>query len=143
MATLLESRVRRRTWYFLAFVTTIAAGLGSRRFPQVLPAAMGKYPGDALWALMVFCGLGAVFSKASSLRLGLGALGFSFGIETLKLCQAPWLASVRHSTLGHLVFGHAFSWQNLLAYTVGVLVGVVLEVLVVPNRRAVGVTQSG
>ena len=64
--------------------------------------------------------------------------GFSFWIEALKLYQAPWLASVRHTTLGHLVLGHAFSWQNPVAYTVGVLVGLVREVLVVPSFRASG-----
>ena len=136
MAMLLEARVRKRMWYLVAAATTIAGGLASRRFPQVLPACAGKYPGDALWSLMVFFGMGAIFSKASSLQLGFGALGFSFGIEALKLWQAPWLASVRHTTLGHLVFGHVFAWQNLVAYTVGVLAGLVLEVLVTPNLRA-------
>jgi Protein of unknown function (DUF2809) len=82
---------------------------------------------------MVFFGLGIILNKASSLRLGLAALGFSFGIEALKLCQAPWLVSIRHTTLGHLVFGHVFSWQNLVAYTIGVLVGVLVEALVLPD----------
>ena len=138
MAMLLEARFRKRRWYLLAVVTTIAVGLASRWFSQVLPASAGKYPGDALWSLMVFFGMGAIFSKAASLHLGFGALGFSFGIEILKLCQAPWLASLRHTMLGHLVFGHVFSWQNLIAYTVGVLVGLILEVLVVPNLRTSG-----
>jgi len=131
---LLKARFRKRTWYLLAFVATIVAGLISRRFPQILPAAAGKYPGDALWSLMVFCGMGAIFRNASSLKLGLGALGFSFGIEVLKLCQAPWLVSVRHTVLGHLILGQVFLWQNLVAYTIGILTGLVIEVLVVPNK---------
>jgi len=135
MTRLLQDRSRKRTWYLLAFVVTMAAGLASRRFPQVLPAVLGKYPGDVLWALMVFCGMGAIFNKAPSLELGCRALGFSFGIEALKLCQAPWLASLRHTTLGHLVFGHAFSSQNMIAYTVGVLVGLLVEALVAPGPR--------
>ncbi len=122
-------------WYLLAFVATIAAGLASRRFPQVIPAFAGKYPGDALWALMVFFGMGAIFREISTLRLGFGALAFSFAIEALKLCQAPWLVTLRHTTLGHLVFGHAFMWQNLVAYTLGVLVGVMVEILVIPKLR--------
>jgi hypothetical protein len=92
---------------------------------------------------MVFFGMGVIFPRASSLQLGFGALGFSFGIEALKLYQAPWLARVRHTTLGHLVLGHAFSWQNLVAYTVGVLVGLVLEVLVVPSLRAFAGRNAG
>jgi hypothetical protein len=134
MTMLLKARFRKRTWYLLAFVAMIGAGLISRRFPQVVPAFAGKYPGDVLWSLMVFFGMGAIFRNASSLKLGLGALGFSFGIEVLKLCQAPWLASVRHTTLGHLIFGYAFSWQNFIAYTAGILVGLLVEVLIVPSK---------
>ncbi len=129
MAMLGETRSRRRTRYLIAFMVTIVAGLASRRFSQVLPAFLGKYPGDALWSLMVFFGLGIIFKQASSLKLGCAALGFSFGIEALKLWQAPWLVSIRRTTLGHLVFGHVFSWQNLVAYTVGILVGLIVEVL--------------
>lgn len=136
MTRLLQARHRKRTWYLLAFIVTIALGLASRRFPHILPSALGKYPGDALWAIMIFFGMGAIFIKVSSLQLGCRALAFSFGIEALKLCQTPWLVSLRHTTLGHLVFGHVFSWQNLVAYTVGVLMGLLVETLVVPSPRA-------
>ncbi|MDB6147817.1 MAG: hypothetical protein JWO45_1481 [Spartobacteria bacterium] len=135
---LTEARSRRRTWYLIAFVVTIVAGLASRRFSQVLPEFLGKYPGDALWSLIVFFGLGFFFKHVSSLQLGAAALGFSFGIEFLKLWQAPWLVSIRDTTLGHLVFGHVFSWQNLVTYTVGILVGVIVEVLFVPCLRVAG-----
>jgi hypothetical protein len=116
----------------------LAAGLASRHFSEVLPAFLGNYPGDALRSLMVFFGLGIIFNQASSLQSGFGTLGFSFGIEALKLCQAPWLVRFRHATLGHLVFGHVFSWQNLVAYTVGVLVGLIVEALVLPDFRVAG-----
>ncbi|MGZ4963392.1 MAG: ribosomal maturation YjgA family protein [Limisphaerales bacterium] len=138
MAMLAETRSRKRAWYLIAFVVTIVAGLASRRFSQVLPALLGKYPGDALWSLMVFFGLGIIFKQLSSLRLGFAALGFSFGIETLKLWQAPWLVSIRQTTLGHLVFGHVFSWQNLVTYTVGILAGLLVEVLFVRCLRVAG-----
>ena len=127
MKTRRKIRFRRRTWYLVAFILTIVAGLASRRFSQILPAFVGKYPGDVLWSLMVFFGLGAIFRTASSVQLGVGALGFSFGIEVLKLCNAPWLVSVRHTRFGPLVFGSVSSWQNLVAYTIGVLVGLGIE----------------
>lgn len=128
MEMLLRPRLRRRGWYVLAVAATIAAGLASRRWPQVLPAFLGKYPGDALWALMVFCGIGALWRRAATWQVAAGALAFSFTIEVLKLYQAPWAVELRHTTLGHLVFGHVFSWGNFFAYTVGVLVGVGIEV---------------
>ena len=133
MANLLQARSRNRIWYLLAFVATLAAGLASRRVPHIFPEVLGKYPGDVLWALMIYFGMGAVFNKFSSLDLGCRVLGFCFWIELLKLWQAPWLVSVRHSTLGHLIFGHVFSWQNLAAYSVGIVAGLALEVLVMPR----------
>ncbi len=136
MHPLLRPRERNRLSAALACVLTIAAGLMSRRFPSVLPAALGKYPGDALWALMVFFGLGLVWRRSSTLRLATAALAFSFGIEALKLWTVPWLVSLRHTTLGHLVFGHAFSWQNLVAYSFGVVLGVLIDLAGFPRRIA-------
>ncbi len=111
----------------MAFLATIAAGLASRKFPGLLPAFLGKYPGDALWSLMVFFGVGAMFPTAAGVRVATTALGLAYAVEALKLWQAPWLVQVRHTAIGHLVFGHVFSWQNLVAYAVGVLVGLALE----------------
>lgn len=138
MSTLLETRSRRRTWYLIAFGLTIFAGLASRRFPQLLPSFVGKYPGDVLWSLMVFFGLGAIFRSASSVLLSVEALGFSYGIEGLKLCTAPCLVQIRNTTMGHFVFGSVFSWQNLVAYTIGVVIGLMIEVFFMVNLRATG-----
>jgi hypothetical protein len=70
---------------------------------------------------MVYLGWGVVFPQASSGRVALLAALFCTGIEFLKLWQAPWLVTARHTAVGHLVFGHTFSWQNLPAYAVGIL----------------------
>lgn len=138
MKTLLKVRCRKRPWYAFAFVLTIAAGLASRYFVQVLPTFPGKYPGDVLWSLMVFFGLAAIFCTAPSVRLSVGAFGFSFGIEFLKLCHAPWLVNVRHTTLGHLVFGSVFSWPNLVAYAIGAIVGLMIDTFIMVNLRPSG-----
>jgi hypothetical protein len=130
------TRPRRRGVYGLALFAAIAAGLASRHLPAGWQASVGKYPGDALWALMVFFGLGALMPRVSSLRLAAGAFGFSVLIETLKLYQAPWAVAIRHTTLGHLVFGHVFSWQNLVAYAVGVLAGLTIELALSQRTRA-------
>jgi hypothetical protein len=120
---------RNRGWYVFLTLATIAAGLVSRRFPGLLPAFLGKYPGDALWSLMVFFALGALWPAASRLRLALAALGISFAVEFLKLYPSEWLGKLRQTRLGHLVLGHVFSWQNLVAYAVGVLIGISIEVV--------------
>ena len=130
---------RVRIWYLLAFIVTMAAGLASRKYSVALPSILGKYPGDVLWALMVFFGMGMIFNNATTFFLGSTSLAFAFGIEFLKLCSSPWLSHLRHTTLGHLFLGHVFSRQNLVAYSIGVIIGMVIDAAIV-HRQAGSVT---
>lgn len=119
--------LRRRLAAAAATLATLALGLASRHWPAALPAAFGKYPGDALWALMVFLAWCVLHPRLRTREVALLATSTCVIIEVAKLWQAPWLVSFRHTTLGHLLLGHVFSWQNLVAYGVGVLAGVALD----------------
>ena len=122
---------RRRLAALAAMLAAMALGLASRHWTGVAPAALGKYPGDAWWASMVLFAWCAVRPRARTADVAACALATSGGVEAAKLWQAPWLAAFRHTTLGHLLLGHVFSWQNLVAYGVGVLAGVALDRLLV------------
>ena len=117
---------RRRIAACAAAAATLVLGLASRHGPDALSAALGKYPGDALWALMVFFGWCALRPRARTRELALLALATSVAVECAKLWQAPWLVAFRHTSAGHLLLGHVFSWRNLAAYGVGGLAGVAL-----------------
>ena len=126
---------RNRYWLGLGILAIIGLGLASRRFP-LFPAILWKYPGDALWALMVYLGWGFIFTEASAIRLAAFALGTSFAVEFSQLYQAPWIDAIRSTTAGHLVLGAGFLWIDLIAYTTGVAVGMVLDFsLTVVKRR--------
>ena len=118
---------RRRLAALAAMLATIALGLASRRWPDALPSALGKYPGDALWALMVLFGWRALRPRARTRDVALLAMATSIAVEVAKLWQAPWLVQFRHTTFGHLLLGHVFSWQNLVAYGAGVLAGAAID----------------
>ena len=122
---------RRRLLASAAMFAAMALGLASRHWPGTLPAALGKYPGDAAWALMVFFAWCALRPRARATEVAACAMATSAGVEAAKLWQAPWLAAFRHTTLGHLLLGHVFSWQNLVAYGVGVLAGMAIDRLLV------------
>jgi hypothetical protein len=125
--------VRRRFAALAAMAITIALGLASRHWPAALPGAWGKYPGDALWALMVFFGWRALRPRARAGDVALLALATSVAVECAKLWQAPWLVEFRYTTLGHLLLGHVFSWRNLVAYAFGVAAGVALDLLLLEH----------
>ncbi|HEX4262706.1 MAG TPA: DUF2809 domain-containing protein [Verrucomicrobiae bacterium] len=122
-----NGRVRRRTWSFVALVSVILLGLASRRYPIFFPSALGKYPGDALWALMVFIVWGIVFPRKPVLQILVFTLATSYCVEVCKLYRTEWLNDFRNSTMGHLLLGSTFSWQNLITYTIGAVIGALAE----------------
>ena len=111
---------RRRVYMAGAVVATVVAGLASRNYPWLLPGALGKYPGDALWAQAVYWAIGFLVPSAPIVRLAAWALAISYLDELSQLYQAPWINQVRATTAGHLVLGSTFSFCDLLAYTIGV-----------------------
>jgi hypothetical protein len=119
-------------------VLAVVLGIGSRRYGQSLPAFLAAYAGDTLWALAAFLGFGLVLPRASTLRVALLALTFSVSIEVSQLYHAPWIDSIRHTTLGGLVLGFDFVWSDLACYAVGVGLGVVIELVTLTYRNSRG-----
>ncbi|MSR59442.1 MAG: DUF2809 domain-containing protein [Planctomycetaceae bacterium] len=121
---------RNRLLYLAAMAMVILLGLASRTMPGLSPSFRGKYPGDALWALMVFLLIGALLPALSTYRTALLALAIAFTIEFSQLYQAPWINTIRQATLGHLVLGSRFHRFDLVAYVVGVAIGAIVELFV-------------
>jgi hypothetical protein len=123
---------RNRFYVAIGVLLVIALGLASRKFPFLFPAFLGKYPGDALWALTVFLVWAFFKPNATTLALALLGLATSYADEFSQLYQAPWINAIRRTTVGHLLLGSTFSWFDMCAYTVGVAVGVALDLLIFP-----------
>ena len=118
---------RNRIYYGIGVLLVMGAGLFSRRFSQLFPAFVNQYLGDSLWALMIFL-IGCVFfPKQRRLVLFIGALLFCWLIEISQLYQADWINAIRATTLGSLVLGHGFLWSDMLAYTLGVGAGTLID----------------
>jgi hypothetical protein len=118
---------RKRSVYFLLILLVTGVGLLWRSSIPHFSPFMSKYGGDALWALLVFCGFGFFFNRLPTLRLSLVSFAFAWTIEFLQLYHAPWIDSIRAARLGHLVLGSTFNWPDLVAYMVGIAIGVLLE----------------
>ena|SRR5208337_4297803 len=129
---------RNRTFYALLVVGTIAAGLATRSALFYVPPIFGKYPGDCLWAAMMFWGVGMIFPALSTFRTAGLVILICFIVETMKLLPWDWLSSMRQTALGHLVLGRAFTWQNYIAYSVGVMLASLGEVLIARRRVSPG-----
>ncbi len=107
-------------------MAVIGLGLASRRWP-LFPAVLGNYPGDALWAVLVFLLLAVLLRRQTTLRLAASTLVVAFVVEFGQLYHAPWIDAVRGTRLGRLVLGSGFDPVDLAAYTIGVVIVIPLD----------------
>src|SRR4051794_33733994 len=108
-------------------VATMALGLLSRHFRALLPGFLEKNAGDVLWASWVFLLVGLGWPGGWIWRVGVVALGFSFGIEFSQLYHGGWIDAVRPTIPGRLVLGSIFVWGDFVCYGLGVGIGVAVE----------------
>ena len=102
-------------------------GLLSRTSALDLPRFVHLYVGDFLWAMMVYWGVCLVGYRWSFYRQIIAALLFAYCIEGSQLYQADWINALRHTRIGGLILGFGFQWSDLVAYTLGILVGAYLN----------------
>jgi hypothetical protein len=125
---------RRPLLYGIGLLATIALGLGSRRFGPMLPGLIASYGGDTLWALALFLFLGLLMPRMATGRVAALALAGSLLVELSQLYHAPWIDSIRRTTIGGLILGFGFLWSDLACYLVGVGLGVAIEGLAVRSH---------
>jgi hypothetical protein len=129
--------MRSRPHYLALAAATVALGLASRRFRRALPAFVGAYAGDVLWAAMVYLLAAAVWPRASVRRLAVGTAVFALAIELGQLYHAPWIEAVRHTRIGGLVLGFGFLWSDLACYAAGIALAAALDA-VLTRRSPIG-----
>ena len=120
---------RNRFVYLILIIVTIILGLLSRKVSG-LPEVISAYSGDVLWAMMVFFFIAFIFNKKSTIFIIFWAIIFSYSIEISQLYHAPWIDAIRNTTLGALVLGFGFLWSDLVCYTVGIIIGAIIDRLI-------------
>ncbi|MFJ3387732.1 DUF2809 domain-containing protein [Lysinibacillus sp. NPDC086135] len=119
-----------RIAYLIAVVITIFLGLASRKWSLLLPSLVAQSAGDMLWAMMVYFGFRLLLVRKSTLTAIWLSFLFSFGIEFSQLYQEDWINQIRGTTLGALILGKGFLVEDLLRYSVGIIIATVLDKMV-------------
>ena len=119
-----------RIFYLLLTVLTMFSGLLSRRLTAYIPDIVDLFLGDALWALMIYFMIKMVFINFTPKKTAILGILFCFTIEFSQLYHSPWIDSIRSTAIGGLVLGYGFLWTDLVAYLIGIGVGVLIEVKV-------------
>ena len=107
----------------------IASGLALRRLgPGLgLPFFFVKYGGSVLRGTMGFFLVAIAAPPRSPLAIALISATVAICVELFRLVHAPWLDDFRLTTLGALLIGRVFSPWNMLAYGVGIVLGMRLD----------------
>ena len=87
------------------------------------------YAGDFLITIFLYC-LGRSVGQPPARPVLAGALLLSYLVELAQYYQLAARLGLAHSRVARLVLGSAFSWGDMLAYTLGALL-----VLAVERRR--------
>ena len=120
---------RNRLLYLLLTIIVMVLGLLSRKISG-LPKIIELYSGDILWALMVFLLFAFLFNKKSTIFIISWAIICSYSIEISQLYHAPWIDAIRNTVLGGLILGFGFLWSDLVCYTIGIIIGIIIDIMI-------------
>lgn len=121
--------MKNRIRYFIITIIIMFMGLLSRKFMFIFPRNIAPFIGDMLWAMMVYFGFRFLFPKLNITKSLVLAFLFSFSIEISQLYQAQWINNIRSTIIGGLILGHGFLFEDLISYSIGIILGCVVDKL--------------
>ena len=104
----------------LLFVTEVLIALYSH------DSILRAYIGDVLVVILIYCFVQSFFNTPV-LITAIAVLIFSYIIETLQYLNIVEILGLQHSTLAKTVIGTSFSWIDILSYTAGILLVILVE----------------
>ena len=84
------------------------------------------YGGDFLVVILLYCVIKSV-SNWEVINTAAAVLLFSYIIEILQYFNLVKFLGLENSGLAHTVLGTSFSWADMLAYTLGIVFIIVIE----------------
>src|SRR4030095_2841547 len=105
---------------FILFVTEVLIAL------YVRDGIIRPYIGDFLVVIMIYCFVRA-FIKASPWKIGIAVLLFAYTIETLQYFKVVDRLGLTDHPIIKTVIGYGFEWLDIVAYTLGIMLVLILE----------------
>ncbi|MDQ0555525.1 glycopeptide antibiotics resistance protein [Paeniclostridium ghonii] len=122
--------MKKRLIYLIITEVVMIMGLLSRKYMYIFPKSIAPFVGDMLWAMMVYFGFRFLNPKLKIIKTLILAIIFSFSIEISQLYQADWINNIRSTTIGGLILGHGFLFEDLISYLIGIILGAIINKLV-------------
>lgn len=114
--------LKSRIYYFSLFLFIIFLGICSRKTTFV-----PLWIGDFLYAVMIYFLVRIFLPFQKYYIIILLSLITCYSIEFLQLYQGEWMIELRKTLFGRYVLGQGFLWEDILAYTFGIIKVFVFE----------------
>lgn len=88
------------------------------------------YAGGLLYEIFWCLVIAFIAPKIPKLKIVLGVLGVTCGLEFLQLYHHPVLENIRSCFLGKALIGHSFSWLDFPYYFIGCGLGYIILIKV-------------
>ncbi len=82
--------------------------------------------GDFLVVILIYCFFRS-FLKAYAIILGIVTLGIAYSVEFLQLTPFLEALGLQQNKWANLIFGNSFSIQDLVAYTLGIVIVLLID----------------
>ncbi len=117
---------RRLGIYIPICILIVALGLPARVFQEYLPRWYTMYFGDFLWAMLIYF-LYALMFRLKIRKALQAAMLTAYAIEVSQLFSPTWLEYLRSFKILALILGYTFLWSDIAAYTLGIIIGALLD----------------
>ena len=84
------------------------------------------YIGDFLVVILIYCFVKS-FLNTRVLPTALGVLLFAYTVELLQYFRIVEVLGLQHSRAARIIIGSSFEWLDMLAYTLGILMVILVE----------------
>lgn len=92
------------------------------------------YIGDFLVVILIYCFVKS-FLNTPVVPAAIGVLLFAYTVEVLQYFKVVELLGLQHSRAARIIIGSAFEWQDMLAYTLGIMSVILLEKTKIKNTK--------
>jgi hypothetical protein len=84
------------------------------------------YIGDLLVVILLYCLIQSFFDLPVG-ATAIGVLLFSYTIELLQYFKIVKVLGLQHNTLAKVIIGTSFAWLDLVMYTLGIVLVLLVE----------------
>ena len=91
------------------------------------------FVGDVLVVILIYCSIKSILS-ARVIPTAIFVLLFAYTLEVLQYFNIVEVLRLQHSRIARIVIGTTFEWTDLIAYTLGIGLVLILEKKIKPNK---------